>query len=175
MLQANFPVGVGVVVHQMVVMTALLLAKLGGGDDGHAIHSIHTRLIECHRIEGGKETYIRDYGQVVFTVAVAVGGDLNDQIDVEVRPSLADGQSILAYLAVEFVVGTAVIIADGIGWADFDAAPASHALVVVNPGESIGDMRCIVGTDVHTVAAADAHALIYLGLPVTVHLHLSSS
>lgn len=175
MVKADPPIGVGVVVHQMVMMAALLLAQLGRGDDGHSIHCIHTCLVESHRIEGGKEAHIGDNGQVILAVAVTVGGYFNDQIDVEMGSALANGQRILADLAVELVVGAAVIIADGIGGTDSDATTASYALLVINPGESIGDMRCIVGTDVHTIATADAFVLLDLRLSIAVHLHLSGT
>ena len=61
---------------------------------------VHTGLIECQRIERSKHTKIWKDRYVIFTVAVAVRGDVNDQGNMEVWTSIHNGFCVFRHTAV---------------------------------------------------------------------------
>src|SRR5699024_11509946 len=69
--------------------------------------SLHDALpiFQSDGIKGGEHAHVGHNGQVVFAVAVAVGGDVHHQADVEAGLVLDDGPGVLGNLAVEDVVG----------------------------------------------------------------------
>src|SRR5699024_8488143 len=136
-LQAGLPVGLGEGVGKVVVVVAEVLlvhvvVELGAGDGrlGHA--GVGAGLVQGHGIEGGEHTHVRQDGQVVFGVAVAVGGHVHHQADVEVGTAVQHGLGILGDLGAQLVVGAVVGVVDGVEVADAQAAAAAHALIVVN-------------------------------------------
>ena len=91
-LQAAFPVGLREIIGKVVVVVAEvvgvhILIQAGAGD-GLLLHAgVGTGLVQGHRVEGGKHAHIGQDGQVVLGMAVAEGGDIHHQADVEVGPS----------------------------------------------------------------------------------------
>ena len=55
------------------------------------VHRVHAGHVQRHRIEGGEHAHIGHDGHVVLGTAVAVGGHVDDQRDVEAGPVVADG------------------------------------------------------------------------------------
>lgn len=175
MIKACPPIGLGVVGIQIVSMAFLPFCKLSAYDGRLGIDHVHTGPIEGYRIEGSEHPHIRDDGEVILPMTVAVGGDVDDHVDMERWPAVTHSLRILANLIGELVIGTAVSRLDRIGRADADAHAASHALGVVDQGCAIGYLWCVMGTDLGTRAAFDAQAFCNLGLAVAMHLHLASA
>lgn len=61
---------------------------------------VHTGLIECQRIERSKHTKIWKDRYVIFTVAVAVRGDVNNQGNMEVWTSIHNSFCVFCHTAV---------------------------------------------------------------------------
>ncbi len=175
MLQTYLPISRGMAGCQVVTLLFYCLSQLGIRNGRHAVDCIHTRLVECNRIEGSKEAYVRDDCQIVFAVTITVGGDLDDDAYVKTRSVMADGVCVLGDLAIELVITAVVVVGNGIGGTDGNAATASDTLGLIDPGKSVCDMRGVVGADVDAVAAPDAQALVDLRLAVTVHLHFTGT
>ena len=78
-LKAALPFGIGVIeMEYIVVMVGVaelfnVVVQTAAGNGGHLVAQVCTCLIESDRVKGGEHTNIGNDGDVVFTVAVAVG------------------------------------------------------------------------------------------------------
>ena len=63
-------------------------SQKGIGDGRLGIHCICTGHIQSDWIKGCEKAHIRYDGSIVFRMAVAVGADINDQIDMEIGASI---------------------------------------------------------------------------------------
>src|SRR5699024_11685906 len=115
-------------------------------------------------IKGSEHTHIRNDGNIVFRVAVAVRGYVDDQADVEIRPPGNHRLAVLRNFAVQNIVALVAGRADRVHGADSDTAAAAHAFVMVDRGFSLRNGRGIMGADLDAAAAAYAERLIHMRL-----------
>ena len=128
MLNLSAPCGMGEVDGQVVQVGAVSLAGLGIGDSGLGVGSLGTGQIQSNGIEGSEHTDIGDDGDVVLSVAVAVGADIADQADVEVGTAVHNCLGVLGNLVVQVQSGIVVVGFDGLHGAHIQAAAAAVAL-----------------------------------------------
>ena len=138
----------------MVVVGVLGLAQHAVGHGRLGVHRVRAGHVYRHGVEGGEHAHIWHHGGVVFKVAVAVGGDVYREGDVEVRLALADGLGVLGDLAVEDVVGLVVCGADGVLGTYAYAAAAADAAVVVDVALAVLYYGRAVGADALAGAAS---------------------
>ena len=133
------------------------------------------RVDACHiqgyRVEGCKHANIRYDGQIIFRMAVAVGGDIDDKADVEMLSALQNGLAVFGDLVVQNLVGFVLGRTDGVFGTDSDAAATAYAFVQINGSLFVCDRGCAMGTDFYTLSAAHAQILIHVGFACRVHLH----
>ena len=159
-LQTAAPVGVRMDALEVVVVVLVDVTRLpvgGGAAQGRlGVHRVDTGHVQRHGIEGGEHTHIGHDGHVVLAAAVAVGGHVDDQRDVEAGPAVHHRLGVLGDLVVE--IGGALVPVDlhGVLRTDGDAASAAHALVVVDVRLAVFDDGCAVGADLGAGPAADA-------------------
>lgn len=77
-----------------------MFCKLAARHRSSGQTGVHTGLIECQRIERSKHTKIWKDRYVIFTVAVAVRGDVNDQGNMEVWTSIHNGFCVFRHTTV---------------------------------------------------------------------------
>lgn len=92
--------GVGKVVVMAVAVGGQFISQLASGLNRHGVAGIGTGDVYRYRVEGSEHSHIRDNGQVVFRVAVTIGGNVHDDVDVELGTSLNNRFGILCNLAV---------------------------------------------------------------------------
>ena len=87
-LQAAAPLGVGgsvdevvVAVHETRGSPGVREDRAGQGLGGEA--GVGAGLVQGQGVEGGEHAQVGEYGRVVFAVAVAIGGDVDHEGDVE--------------------------------------------------------------------------------------------
>lgn len=181
MLKAGLVFGIGVVVLEMVVevmiATLKIVAELAVGQRLIAQAGINTGLIHRQRIEGSEHTHVGKDGCVVLAVAVAVGGDVADEGDVEIGSAVNNSLGVLGNTAAQLGRGIVVSELDGVKVAGTDAAAAANAIVLIDVhlfGLRV-KFKTIVGTHLLAELAAAAHALGDNGLAVVVLIHLAGS
>ena len=172
MIQSDTPVGVGVVGIKIVIFFSHL-PKAAACDGWCLVHRIHTGSVQRYRVKRGKESDIRDNGDIILAMAITVWGDVDDEIDMETVLVLANRLGIFRYLATQHVVGIPVRIADCILGADGKATAATYTVVQVDSALVIADLGPLVGADAFTGATADTKVLVHFGLAVTMLLHLA--
>ena len=171
--QAGLPIHIGVRGLEMVGTVAVCAADDGVRHFRLRQHGVNARLIQGHGVEGGEHPHVRHDRHVVLRVAVAEGRDVDRQADVEVGAAMQHRQRVLRHLAVEDLVGRAVVGRDGVHRADADAAPATDALGVVNRRLARLHLRGVVRADLGAAPAADALGVVDGRLAGRVHLHLA--
>ena len=94
--------GVDVIMVMVIVEIRIskMFCKLAARHRSSGQTGVHTGLIECQRIERSKHTKIWKDRYVIFTVAVAVRGDVNDQGNMEVWTSIHNGFCVFRHTAV---------------------------------------------------------------------------
>lgn len=179
MLQPGLPVGVGVeemeLVGSLETLVAVMVVELvvgqqhGGLDD-----EVGASLVEGHGVGRGEDSEIGHHGGVVVVPAVALGADVHDEADVEVRLVLEHGLRVFGNLVVEACRGVprtehgAVVLAEG------HALAASHASGIVDHGLVVAvEAQGAVGAVPDAYAAAYAVVAVNLGLRGTVELELT--
>src|SRR5699024_6735781 len=120
--------------------------------------------VDGHRVKGGEHAHIRHDGRVVLGVAVAVGGDLVYDVDVEVGTAVHHSLGILGDLAVEVFKGLVLGGLHGVLGAHADAPAAADALTIVDGVFAVFNLATVVGADLFARAAAVALLLIPNGL-----------
>jgi hypothetical protein len=164
--QSCLPVGIGVgeveFVFPFEVFVRIFLAQGASverrGFDSH----VGTCLVESYRVEGGKYAEVGDYRRVVVIPAVTFGGDVHDEVDVEVRFAVDYGFGVFRYFAVKAFGGIAFshhctfVLAEGY------ALSAAYAFVVV-------DGCFTVASDVYGVVCAVFFAYPASGALVAVY------
>ena len=85
MLEAALPVGGGEGIGEVVVVNVLALTQLAVEDCGLCVDSVCTSQIQRNGIEGSEHTNVGSDGCIVLSVAIAVGGDIDCQRDVELN------------------------------------------------------------------------------------------
>ena len=91
-LQTAAPVGVRVQALKVVMHMGLGVRVIGGGaPQGRlGVHRVHAGHVQRHRVEGGEHAHVGHDGHVVLGTAVAVGGHVDDQRDVEAGAACYD-------------------------------------------------------------------------------------
>ena len=74
-------------------------------NDRLSIDCIRTGHIQCNRVKGCKESHIRNNGSVIFSMAVTVRGNVDDQRNMEIRTSVDDSLGVFGDLAVQDIIG----------------------------------------------------------------------
>ena len=151
-----------------------VVRQLAAGQNGHVVAGVGAGLVQRHRVEGGEHAHIGDDGRVVLGVAVAVGGNVHHQIDVEAGPAVHHRLGVFGDAAVQQLAGRVGGAGDGVEVAAAQAAPAAHALVMVDgslvrPVKGDGPLGAVLGAGV----APAAQLLVHLGLAGGVLLHLA--
>ena len=82
-LQAALPVGGGARIGEVVVVLLGHLGQMAVRHDGLLVDCVHAGLVQRHRVKAGEHAHIGHDGHVVFGVAVAVGGHVDDQAHME--------------------------------------------------------------------------------------------
>ena len=173
MFNGGFPVRVGMGVFKMVMVMAAVLFQYASCHNRLAVHGICTGYIQSNRVKGSKHAHIRNNGDIVFRMAVAVRGYIHDQADVEIRPVSKNCLGVFCYFAVQDVIGLIKICLNGIHRTDSYAAAAAYTSVMVNGGLLILERDCAVSTVLFTGMAADTGFFAYMRLSGVMHLHLS--
>ena len=103
-LHAGLPVGVGMVGDQQVALRTITFALFIKQDRVEECRlcddCVGAGLIQCHGVEGGEHAYVRSDGGIVFGVAVAIGGEIQHQRDVEAGTAVHDCLGVLGDLLV---------------------------------------------------------------------------
>ena len=170
-LQADGPVRVRMGGVEVVTGGAVAaLVKQGGvGRGSLGQHGVGTGLVQSHRVEGGKHAHVRDDGDIVLRVAVAVGGHVHHQGHVEAGAAVYHGLGVLGDLLIQNSGRLVIQALDGILGAHRQAPGAAHALVRVDGGFAVGtELGRAVGADPGAGPAADAfsRAAAQLRLPM---------
>ncbi len=174
MLDLGAPAGVGEISSQVVQVGTVGSCQLGIRHHRLGVHRIGTGKIQCHGVEGGEHTHIRDDGHIVLAVAVAVGAHIPDQADVEMGTSVHHGLGILCDLIIQVQGGIVVICFDGLHGTHVQAAAAAVALVPVHKHFAvIVQIGGIMGADVMAGAAGHALLLVHHGAAGIVHILLA--
>ena len=176
---AAFPVGFGRGVGKVVVMVARALPgevfiQQGARYHRHGVARIGAGHVQRNGVKAGKHAHIGNDGGVIFRMAVAVGRHLVHNIDVKSRAPVHHSLGILGHFAVQLVIGSVVGGIYRIEIARANAAPAAHALCMVNARLVRfvkGDGA--VGAVFHARPARTAQGLIHRGLAGRMHIHLA--
>ena len=88
-------------------------SSVGAGDGGLFPAGVGAGLVQSHRVKGGEHAHVGHDGQVVLPVAVAVGGHVDDQADVELGPAVHHRLGVLRHAAAQLLHGRVVA---GRGW-----------------------------------------------------------
>ena len=140
------------------------------------IACVHAGLIQRNRVEACEHSDIRKDRHIVFTVAVAVRGNVDHQIDMEIRAPIQNRLGILGDFHIKFLHRGRILVVDGIKIAGSEATAASDTSAVVNGGTTVFIKRNrSVGTVLCTGPAAYTAFLIDRRFPAVVHLHLSGT
>lgn len=137
------------------------------------IDRVDACLVKGYRVEGGEHPHIRHDGEIVLRVAIAVRRDVDDKVHMEVGSSLKHCLAVLGDFVIQDFVCFVLSRFDGIFGTDADAAPAAHALVVVDGGLFVGDGWRVVSTDFFTLSAAHTELLVDIRFSGGMHLHLA--
>ncbi len=124
-----------------------------GGEAG-----VHTGLVQGQGIGGDEHADVWQDGHVVLPVAVAVGGDVHHQGDVELGPPVHHRLGILRHTAVQGRLGVVVGEVDSIEVAGPQAPATAHAVGLVHmhlPALLVKD-KSTVGALLLAAAAAPA-------------------
>ena len=142
MLERDAPVGrrrgcresVGIGVDNAVVAVLMLqiVAEHRVRIGGLSVAGIGARHVYRDRIEGGEHSDVGNYRCVVFGMAVAVGRDLIDYIDVELRATRDDRLGIFSHLLAEIVVRAVSRLRNSLETAGMYAATAADSLRFVD-------------------------------------------
>ena len=83
--KARFPFGIRMVQMEVFVIVVFIPVKLdmeveaASFTDRHPIAKVHTGLIQCNRVKGGKHADIGNNGNIIFRMAVAERRHVADQ------------------------------------------------------------------------------------------------
>jgi hypothetical protein len=100
---------------------------------GPRLHAgIHAGLVQGERIKRGEHAQIGQDGRVVFPVAVAVGGDIDDKRDVETRTAIHYRLGVFRHALVQKLVGREIPERDGVEVTRPEATAAADAIVFVD-------------------------------------------
>ena len=175
MVNCRHPVGLRMGIGKMIVMDMGLFAEDAASNHRLGINSIGAGHIQRNRIEGCKHTHIGHNGHIIFSMAVAIGGNVHNKADMEMGTVLQNSQRVLSDLAVEDVIRLVMGRLDRIHGADADTAATAYTLIVVNGCFLVSNCNGSVGTDLGAGTAADALFLIDVGLAGGVHFHLTGT
>ena len=101
------------------------------------IACVHAGLIQRNRVEACEHSDIRKDRHIVFTVAVAVRGNVDHQIDMEIRAPIQNRLGILGDFHIKFLHRGRILVVDGIKIAGSEATAASDTSAVVNGGTTV--------------------------------------
>ena len=151
-----------------------IISQLAVADGLCFLAEIHAGLVQGNRIERGQHTDVRKNRRIIFRMAVAVGGNIRDQADMETGSSVADSLAVFCYFFSQNGICVLRIILNGVKGAGPDTSATALAEIMINIGFS-----CIIGNGVGTAlsgtsAAASAVFLDDMGLSGIVLLHLAS-
>ena len=178
-LQTGLPAGVGMDHLEEVGAGSLQtgipgdLVQDGALVDLLGVDGVHAGLVQGDGVKGGEHAHIGDDGQIVAVLAVAVGGNVGHDVDVEGGTAVHYCLGVFSDLAVQHGAGFIPAGYHGVHGTGGDASAATHADVVVDVGLAFfkgdGAVGAVFGAD------AAAHALCGLdgGLAGGVHLHLA--
>ena len=167
MLQTGLPVGIGMSGLENVLAAAVkaFVEQYGARQGRLSHHGVGTGLIQGHGVEGGEHAHIGGDGDVIFSMAVTVGGDVQHQRDMEAGASVHNGLGILGNFPVQDSGSFVIEAVNGVLGADGQAAAAADAFICVNGGLAVRtELGCAVGTDFGAGFAANAFFLLNKGL-----------
>jgi len=144
---------------------------------GLGLHTcVHTGLIKGQRVKRGEHANVWQNRRVIFAMAVAVGRDIDNQRDVEVRATLHHGLGVFGHFTVEHFNGGVKAEGDSVEVARPKAAPTAYAVVVVYGGLfGFGrEVQGVVGALFNARTAANALCFVDVGLAVAVLLRFTS-
>ena len=135
--QAGLPLGIGVGVGKVVAVVAeagdlQVACQHTAGERRRFEAGIDARLVERERIERTEHSDVRQDRAIVLAVAVAVGGHVHDQRDVEIRASVHDRLGVFRHATAEHLHRVAPAEADRVEIAGAEAAAAADAMVVID-------------------------------------------
>ena len=180
MLERLFPGNIRIAVLEDItlikeVRVRQMFTELAVRERSRFFAQIHAGLIESYRIEGGEHSDVRKDRGIIFTVAVAVRGDVRDETDVEGRSSAHDGSGIFGHLAAEDLESVAVAVFNGVERAGTDAAPAALADLRVDMSFFILIADGVRAAFLCTASAAAAEFFIDMRFAVIVLLHFAGA
>ena len=126
------PADIGIAVLEMIMVMlpagpGQVIGKLAVGHGIRRKTEIRTGLVQCYRIKGGQHAEVRQDRSVIFPVAVAVGGNVHDQADMETGLSAADGGGVFRHFTSQHISGCVEGRMDGIKGAGADTSSAALA------------------------------------------------
>lgn len=95
---------------------------------------VRTGLIQGDRIKGRKHAEVRQDRRVIFPMAVTIGRHVDNEVHMESRPTMNDGQDIFRHLTVKQLVGIPLHGFNGIKGTRPDTAAAASASRLIDVG-----------------------------------------
>ena len=165
-----------IVVRGVEAVAVMLVLQIGDGavwKNRLTVDRLGAGQIQRDGVGGCEHADVRDNGDVVFRVAVAVRRDVADDVDAVAGTTVQHGLGVFGDLAVEEPDAGLESRMDGVLGTDRDAAAAADAVVLVNPALFVFDLRAVVRADLRAGPAADTQVCLDIRLAVGVHGHLA--
>ena len=116
----------------MILAAGLLAAQYALGVYGHGVYAVGRGHIHGNGVKGGKHTHIGNDGDIVFGVAVAAGGDIHGDVDVEIGLILYHCHGVLGDFFIEHLLALTEGGHYGVKIAYAYAAAAAKAGIMVD-------------------------------------------
>lgn len=153
-----------------------VLIEQASWDDRHCVAGVGAGLIEGHRVGGSKHPHVGNYRQIVFSVAVAVGGNVDHQTDVQLGPPVKHRLGVLGHPLAKLGGRGVIARRNSVMSTDPDAAAAADASALVDRGLMIlPEADRPVGALFGAEAAANTFVRFDVRLAAAVLLHLSGA
>ena len=150
-----------------------VFVQLGARAGFRRIYQIGAGLVDSHHIRGAQHADIRNDGHIVFRMAVAVGRNVHDEADVELRLAIDDSCRVFRHLFAEGSSRLPGNRRNGIGRTQCQTTAAAQAFIGINGALPVFNAGSSVSADVHAASAANAFIRIDSHLAVAVLFHLT--
>jgi hypothetical protein len=158
----------------MILVEMFPFGQDAGGNAGSVVYGVNAGFVQGDRVKTRENSDVRHYGGVIFTMAIAIGRNLINNIDVEIRTSIQNRLAVFDHFEVDILVGGTVRVRDGMKITRTDAAPAANAAVVVNKRLFVFSKgNGAVGAEFCANPAANADSLLYIRFSAVVHQHFA--
>ena len=139
------------------------------------IDCIGAGLIQGDGIQRGKHAYIGNDRCIVFVVAIAMGRDVDDEVDMEAGLILDNRLCVFGNFVVDHIISVIFSGRNSVEGANADAAAAAGADFMMNGSLTVFQCDGIVCTIAFAGTTAYAKGVIYARLAVGMHFHFAST